>query len=118
MNGFQPFMSPQQFQPYQNYPQYQIPQQQVLQANGKASIDALKLAPNSSVLIMDTTAPIVWMCVSDSLGNVTPTPYDIFPHKEKPHPDMESLEQRLSSAEQSISKLLEAMNHESDAAGA
>lgn len=44
---------------------YTLPPQQILQANGKASIDAIRMSPNSSVLIADTTEPIVWKCVSD-----------------------------------------------------
>ena len=87
-----------------------LPQQQVLQANGKASIDALKMAPNSSVLIMDTTAPMVWLCTSDSLGNVTPAAYDITPHKEAPQPD--SIEARLAAVEEKTSQILEVLNND------
>lgn len=68
------------------YPQMNqgvLPQQQILQANGKASIDALRLAPNSSVLIADQTQPIIWRCVSDSLGNVSSQAFDITPHKDE-----------------------------------
>lgn len=60
-----------------------LPPQQILQAKGKESINALKMSPNSSVLIADETAPIVWKCVSDSLGNVTATPFDISEHKDE-----------------------------------
>ena len=72
---------------YQPYPYYQpyisnqmqttptLPAQQIIQVNGKASVDTIQLAPNSSVLVMDTSAPIVWMCVSDGIGKVTATPY-------------------------------------------
>ena len=67
--------------PTQNQQNNMLPPMKILEANGKASIDALKLSPDSSVLIADTTAPIVWRCVSDSLGNVTATPWDISPHK-------------------------------------
>ena len=58
-----------------------LPPMQILEANGKTSINALKMAPNSSALIADTTEPIIWKCVSDSLGNVTATAWDISPHK-------------------------------------
>ena len=60
---------------------YTLPPQQILQANGKASIDAIRMSPNSSVLIADTTEPIVWKCVSDGLGNVTAEAFDITHHK-------------------------------------
>ena len=88
--------------PYQQqYPT--LPAQQVLQANGKASIDAIRLPPNSSVLVMDTTAPLVWLCVSDGLGNVASTPYDISPHKETPKEE-NSLEARIKALEERMNE--------------
>ena len=53
---------------YPNFMNYQntLPPQQILQANGKASIDALRMSPNSSVLIADQTQPIVWRCAQNS----------------------------------------------------
>ena len=77
-------------------------QQQVIQVNGKASVDTIQLAPNSSVLVMDTSAPIVWLCVSDGVGKVTSTPYDIVVHKEEPPIDISNVEHRLSKLEQII----------------
>lgn len=93
-----------------------LPPQQVVQANGKASISALKMSPNSSVLIMDTTAPIVWLCTSDGLGNVTPIPYDIAPHKDKSEPDVSDFEKRLSDVENRVSRW-EEMNYAKPNAG-
>ena len=96
-----------------------LPAQQILQANGKASIDMIRLAPNSSVLIADTTAPIVWKCVSDSLGNVTSEPFDITPHIDK---TKESLEQRIERLEmiineQSVVARNDESKHETDVTG-
>lgn len=112
MYPYQPQMTP--FFPGLQQPQAPaanvLPQQQVLQANGKASIDALRMAPNSSVLIMDTTAPLVWLCTSDSLGNVTPSPYDITPHKDAPEPD--SIEARLTAVEANVSQMMEVLKNE------
>ena len=102
---------------YQPYPYYQpymsnqmqttptLPAQQIIQVNGKASVDTIQLAPNSSVLVMDTSAPIVWMCVSDGIGKVTATPYDITVHKDAPPVDVNSIEQRLSTVETALNKL-------------
>ena len=73
--------------------------QQVVQVNGKASVDQLKLAPNSSLLAMDTTAPIVWLCKTDSVGAIFAQPYDISPHVEKPPVDVNALEERLIAIE-------------------
>ena len=103
-SGFQnPFTQMQQ----QAAPQANaLPPQQVLQANGKASIDALRMAPNSSVLIMDTTAPVVWLCATDGLGNVTATPYDIKAHVDPSVAATEGLEARVTAVENSIKTIL------------
>ena len=100
------------YNPYQmpyNYFQNQnsLPQQQIIQVNGKASVDTMQLAPNSSLLAMDTTAPIVWMCVSDGIGKVTATPYDIVVHKEPAAPDMANIEQRVANIESIIADMEE-----------
>lgn len=60
-----------------------FPQQQIPTANGKASVANIRLAPNSSMLIADSTLPIIYRCISDSLGNVTTDSFDITPHKEE-----------------------------------
>ena len=106
------------YNPYQTYNPYMqqtaLPQQQIVQVNGKASVDTIHLAPNSSLLAMDTTAPIVWMCVSDGVGKVTCTPYDITVHQEKQPVDMSNMEERLSSVEKTISELEVKLNDKSD----
>lgn len=90
-----------------------LPQQQIIQVNGKASVDTIQLAPNSSVLLMDTTAPIVWMCVSDGVGKTSATAYDIIPHKDKPPIDVENIEQRISNIEKIISEMEGKLNAKS-----
>ena len=91
-----------------------LPQQQVIQVNGKASVDTIQLAPNSSVLVMDTSAPLVWLCVSDGVGRVTATPYDIAVHEEKPAIDAGSLEERLIKLEQAMVEMEGRLNEKSD----
>lgn len=100
------------YQNYQNYPYQQsyqspyVPQrQQVIQVNGKASVDTIQLAPNSSVLVMDTSAPIVWLCVSDGVGKVTSTPYDIVVHQDEPPADLTSIDTRLKKVETALERL-------------
>lgn len=87
--------------------QMQLQQEQVTQVNGKASVDQIQLAPNSSKIVMDSTAPIVWLCVSDGVGRVTATPYDITEHKDAPPIDFGSLEQRISNIEEYIRQNME-----------
>ena len=100
----------QMFNPYQN----QLQHQQIIQVNGKASVDTIQLAPNSSLLAMDTSAPIVWMCVSDGVGKVTSTPYDITIHQEKPPVDMTSVEERLDNIEKTMKELEGKINDKSN----
>ena len=106
-NGFQPQM------PQMQAAQY-IPQQQIIQANGKASIDAIKLPPNSSVLVMDTSAPMVWMCVSDGVGVVTATPYDITMHKDAVKEEEEKLTQKIAEIEAKIEEMERKYNDKSN----
>ena len=86
---------------------YTLPPQQILQANGKASIDAIRMSPNSSVLIADTTEPIVWKCVSDGLGNVTAEAFDITHHKTEAEVEKETTNNLLTD----ISKRLERLEN-------
>ena len=79
--------------------------QQVVQVNGKAGVDQLKLAPNSSLLAMDTTAPIVWLCKTDTIGAIQAIPYDITPHVEKPPVDINALEERLAAIETMLAEM-------------
>ena len=94
------YQNPYMYQNPNYQPQSQIlPPQQILTANGQASINALKMSPNSSALIADSTAPIIWKCVSDSLGNVTAEAWDITRHVDAPPVDMKSLEERIANLE-------------------
>ena len=98
-----------------------LPAQQVIQVAGRQSIDTLQMAPNSSVLIMDTSAPIVWLCVSDGLGKVTATAYDIALHQEVPPFDVagfaQTVETRLQALESKLSEVSKD-DEESDVADA
>lgn len=88
-----------------------LPPQQILQANGKASIDLIRMSPNSSVLIADTTQPIVWKCISDGLGNVSAKPFDITPHKTEEEVEKETMTTLLQSISERLDKL--EVNYES-----
>ena len=94
---------PQQVQqPQQNI----LPPQNVLQANGKASIDNLRMSPNSSVFIKDATDPsVLWYCVSDSLGNVNKTMYDIHPHENSQLFSIENLVSIVGQLSDRLTKL-------------
>jgi hypothetical protein len=106
-----PYMAP--------YPAYQpprpsLPQQQVVTVAGAESLAQIQLAPNSSMLVMDQGAPVVYLVQSDGVGKVTATAYDIAPHKAKEQIERESMDARLSALEAAV-KRLEVMKNEPDA---
>lgn len=73
------------------------PQQSVIRVNGENGARALQLPPNSSALVLDETAPLVWLCQSDGAGYRTVTPYHIEPFKQV---TQESLDERLKRLEE------------------
>lgn len=104
---------------YQNnfmYPNV-LPAQQILQANGRASVNAMRMSPNSSALVADTNLPVVYKCTSDSLGNVTVEAFDISPHKDEEVVRQEnilaSIDQRLKRLEDNYESLIK-RNSESE----
>lgn len=106
---------PNQMQMYQtNNLSHALPQQQITQVSGKASVDTIQLAPNSSLLAMDTTAPIVWMCVSDGVGKVTSTPFDITVHQDKPSVNVDDIARRMDNVEKTLFEMEAKLNAQSD----
>ena len=122
MFGGYPLMSPYYTNMYgQRQQQSQanvLPPQQVIQVDGRASIDTLQMSPNSSILIKDKSQPIVWFCVSDGLGKVTASAYDITPHQDIPPVDVNALEERISALETMFIALTEVNSDESNASNA
>ena len=101
--------------PWPSYqsPRPSLPQQQVVTVAGAESLAQIQLAPNSSMLVMDQGAPVVYLVQSDGVGKVTATAYDISPHKDKAQVQQESMDARLSALEQAVKRL--EGTHEPDA---
>lgn len=80
-----------------------------MKVSGENGVNALRLAPNSSILVLDETAPLVWLVTADGAGYKTSTPYtiELFVPK-KPEDVLGSVLDRLER--------LEKMIHESYAA--
>ena len=118
MNFYNPYMPATQYQnsmpqqylmPQQSTPS--LPAQQILKVNGEESVRQVRMAPNSSALAMDTTAPIVWLLVSDGVGSVTSTPYDISEHKMD---QRQSLEERILILEEKINAITKSNDEQND----
>lgn len=90
----------------QRYDMYQQPRQQmqVVQVNGRSGAESYQLAANSSVLLLDETAPIVWFKRTDGAGYPTLEPYSISPYVPETPVDTRALEQRISKLEAIINE--------------
>ena len=87
------------------------PRYEVIQVNGENGARAFAMAPNSSALLMDATAPIVWLCTTDGAGYLTASPFSIAPYQQEKPVDVKTLEER-------IERLEARMSEQSDAAPA
>lgn len=101
----------QQMEMQNNNFQPMLPRQEILRINGINGVNALRMAPNSSILALDSEQPILWLVQTDGAGYKTPTPYQIIKIEEKPAPAIEEnynnsyqmLEQRIATLEAIIS---------------
>ena len=84
-----------------NPPYFQNPfiKTEIIHVNGENGAMALQMMPNSQALLLDDTAPLVWLAQTDGAGYKTVTPYDIKPHEKKPAVDVKDLEARLDRIE-------------------
>ena len=104
--------------PYNFVPQLQIPtvpapQMQVVKVSGENGANAFQMGPNSSALLLDETAPIVWFVQTDGAGYKTCTPYDVNPHT--PEPSIEvKMDDRFASIDKRLKTLEEALLDESN----
>ena len=86
---------------------------QITRVNGKNGAEAFRLAPNSSILLMDENDPIVWLKQTDGAGYATVTPYTVAPYQAAAPVDVNSLENRVKRLEE----MLNAKSDDADAAG-
>lgn len=75
------------------------PKYDIIKVSGEASARSFRMAPNSSALLLDETAPIVWYASTDGTGYLTVTPFDIVPHAAKPEVDLNDLLSRVQKLE-------------------
>ena len=89
------------YNPYQQFSPYQLPTpMRVVRVSGKPGAEAFQMAPNSEVLLLDETQPIVWLKTTDGAGYPRLTPYDIVVHEEEAPVDYKSFEERLKRLEE------------------
>lgn len=98
------------YNPYSNFNNPYMPQgtppltaqmkTEVVRVNGRNGADAYQLPPNSSILLLDTSAPVVWLKTTDGAGYPSVQPYSITPFKEADH--TKSIEDRLARLEEIV----------------
>lgn len=86
------------------WPNSTLPKQEVIQVSGRNGAEMFQMGPNSSVLLLDTTAPMIWLKVTDGAGYPTITAYDIAPHQEPKQVDLTALEERLLKLEEKVNE--------------
>ena len=72
----------------------------ITKVSGENGAKAFGMAPNSSALLLDETAPLVWLKTTDGAGYPTLTPYTITPYQAAPPVDVNSLENRVKRLEE------------------
>lgn len=91
-----------------------LPRQEITRVNGRNGAMAIQMAPNSSVLVLDETAPLVWLCQTDGAGYLTVAPFDIAPHQEAPQVSVNDLSARLARLEEIVNGKPDAVPAESE----
>lgn len=87
---------------FQAQPMMQNARQEITKVSGRNGAEMYQMAANSSVLLLDETAPIVWLKTTDGAGYPTLTPYSITPYEPEKPADIKSLEERIEKLEEEL----------------
>ena len=88
--------------PQNNYGM-QAPQRcEVIRVNGRNGADAFRMAPNSSILLLDENEPLVWLKTTDGAGYATVAPYRIAPYQQPAPVDLNALDARIRRLEEKL----------------
>lgn len=77
----------------------QFSRQQVPRVSGEAGAWGYQLGPDSSILLLDETAPVVWLKTTDAGGYPTVKGFDIMERKPKGNVAFDALEERIKRLE-------------------
>ena len=86
-----------------------LPHYEVIRVNGRAGAEAFQMGENSSVLLLDETANIIWFAQTDGAGYKTLTPFTITQYIEQPPVDVNVLNDRVAQLENMIAEIKEAV---------
>ena len=85
--------------------QASMPRYDIIHVTGENGARSFRMAPNSNALLMDDTAPIIWLCQSDGAGYHTVTPYSIAPYQAEAPVDARALEKRVADLEAALKRM-------------
>lgn len=74
----------------------------VPEVNGMNGANAYQIGVNSSVLLLDTNSPIVYLKQTDGGGYATVSAFDLVPHKDTATKTIEDINSRLDRLEELI----------------
>lgn len=93
----------QQFNPYMqnqnNIYDHIINRQEIVKVNGEGGAKAYQMPPNSSILLLDETEPVIWCKTTDGAGYPNLTAYTITPRQQEKPADFKTLEERITRLE-------------------
>lgn len=81
---------------------YGLPHYEIIEVNGEAGANSIRMAPNSNTILVDKTGATIWFAMTDGAGYLTVTPYDLIPHKSQSQISIDDLAQRVSQLEEII----------------
>lgn len=76
---------------------------EIIHVTGRCGVEALQMAPDSQVLLLDDTAPLVWLCKTDGAGYKTATPFVISAYEEPKPVNLAEINERLARLEELLS---------------
>lgn len=66
-----------------SYQSQQLPHYDIVKVNGRNGAEAFQMGPNSQVLLLDETAPVLWLASTDGAGYKTVSAFDISLHQDQ-----------------------------------
>ena len=96
-----------------NLPQTYAPQMEIQKVNGEESTKAYSIGPNSSVILLDTNDPLIWVVTTDASGYKTIKPFTITPYIPDEPIKADEIKSQIDSISDRLNKLEEVVNRES-----
>lgn len=78
------------------------PHYEIIRVNGEAGAKNFRMGPNSNALLLDNTAPRVWLAQTDGTGYLTVEPFKIMPEQQAEQIDLNNLAARVAQLEEII----------------